>query len=54
MKVVDIGDQAVGIRPDSSADRIDLLDREQLQRMNVSDEAIDTQLRYIKDRSLGR
>jgi hypothetical protein len=54
MKTFDIGYGAVVIRPDPSADRIDSLSREQLKQINVSDEAVETYLRYITDKSLGR
>jgi hypothetical protein len=53
MKVFNIGHGAVVIRPDTFTDRVDSLSKEQLKQGNVSDEAVETYLRYINDKSLG-
>jgi hypothetical protein len=58
MKIFDIGDGAVVIRPDPTTDRIGSLSKEQLKEQlsqtSVSDQAAETYLRYITDQSLGR
>jgi hypothetical protein len=58
MKVFDIGDGAVVIRPDPTADRIDSLSMEQLKaqfdRTSISADGAEIYLRYIRDLSLGR
>jgi hypothetical protein len=54
MNVFDIGHGAVVIRPVPADDRIDSLSKEQLKQSNLSDEAVETYLRYVNDKSLGR
>jgi hypothetical protein len=53
MKVIDLGHGGLAIEPESPADSVQTLTPAQLQRSEVSDEAIKIYRRYIERTSSG-
>jgi hypothetical protein len=53
MKVIDLGHGGFAIEPESAADSVQTLTPAQLQRSEVSDEAIKIYRRYIERTSFG-